>query len=75
MKPRVLTGHERAGTNRMPLQETALTFDVVILSWRHQSWLGLTHAGVTLIHDGPQLPGTDNKIWIRSDQNGAGCFI
>lgn len=62
LKPRVLSGHERARTNRTPLQETALTFDAVILSRRPQSWLGLTHAGVALIHDGPQHPGADNKI-------------
>lgn len=72
MKPRVLTGHERTCTNRMPLQEAVLTFDVVILSWRHQSWLGLTHAGVALIHDGPQQLGTDNKY--GSDQNVLGYF-
>ena len=53
----------------MPQQDTALTFDVAILSWRHQSWLGLTHAGVALIHDGPQAPAAHNKkvghIWVR----------
>lgn len=45
LKPRVLRGLERVLAATVSPQEAALTFDVVILSRRHQSWLSAHWCG------------------------------